>query len=1058
VSTASAPPRPAAGMRIDQRVLGAGTTARFIMLLTLFAVSSIQLLSGLISQPIFPGIIGQRDYGPGCLLAAGVNPGGGVLTEALATLRSPASGAYQACEARYGWNPPWWLPYAAAGLLLVAAAALYLALPAWKGRRSRIVPVAELDATGDLRRLLAGLTAAARLTRQPRFVIDPAAATTSAVVFGRPGRYTVCLPAGLVARRSGDPAGFRAVVLHELAHIRNRDVGITYATVALWRIYLIAALLPGAASAGWLLLSVNVLGTDAHSVFRSAADLLETRSLLLSAFTIVLVYLARADILRSRETYADLDAVRWGADAAAWQRPAAAPRPGRRAGGAGRGWAAAGRRGLASFLGLWRTHPGWAQRERSLADTSALFGVSSLQMFLTGAVASISSYELTLDLVPFLPGSAWQTPVIPWLIAGLVSAIAGVALWRAVTHAVLAGRRVPSGLRAGAWLGAGLIAGELAREDTVGPHWLPQRPWFLLPLLLIAVVTCCWAAGYAELSVRTWRGRSVRPAMLAGLAALWPLLALSLQWWQLEGWLLVTGFPLSTSVQVRTLVQAMPGPVIPGHGGTLSAITSIILMTPPATAWFLTLAGAALWLLPLLVWARRPAAGPPAWAVRAAPPAPELRPATGRGSIAAGADGPDGLPCSADLPRPAGLPDLARLPRLRRVLLAAFLGGAASWAATAGVMAYMHSWHAPFSQRFGSFLLIYLGWLTVAVGAGSVAGGTLAATIVSRYRLIVALVAAGTAALAGFAGVFVLEAADGCAGPLTTMALSCGWRPVAGWQAVKYLPEFVLGLGPFIIVPAVLLIRAAAGLAARLAGRREQRRRAGPGQHPPPGVAQGHRPGRARPGAAPGMIPPARPPRLAARRGGIAVICAAAVVITVAVSGFPYSSGSVLPPMSLDRFTAGVSIANPVSPTLRNVQVAAWLKFGGTALIPRFAASLGAIGTDAQVLAGGMARGLHSAAFQKSAATMERGCAELDQDVQDAQRYFPVPDPPQQRAWAAALAALAKASAGCRRGLAQRDPALIAGSLRLALRAGNTLAGATQQIVAEARRACLACA
>jgi len=33
--------------------------------------------------------------------------------------------------------------------------------------------------------------------------------------------------------------GFRAVVLHELAHVRNRDIDITYATVAIWRIHLV---------------------------------------------------------------------------------------------------------------------------------------------------------------------------------------------------------------------------------------------------------------------------------------------------------------------------------------------------------------------------------------------------------------------------------------------------------------------------------------------------------------------------------------------------------------------------------------------------------------------------------------------------------------------------------------------------------------------------------------------------------------------------------------------------------------------------------------------------
>jgi hypothetical protein len=52
-----------------------------------------------------------------------------------------------------------------------------------------------------------------------------------------------CLHGGLIARRAADPDGFRAMVLHELVHIRNGDVGITYVTVALWRVLLLTVVL-----------------------------------------------------------------------------------------------------------------------------------------------------------------------------------------------------------------------------------------------------------------------------------------------------------------------------------------------------------------------------------------------------------------------------------------------------------------------------------------------------------------------------------------------------------------------------------------------------------------------------------------------------------------------------------------------------------------------------------------------------------------------------------------------------------------------------------------------
>ncbi|MFE4540856.1 M48 family metalloprotease [Streptomyces scopuliridis] len=59
-------------------------------------------------------------------------------------------------------------------------------------------------------------------------VIDPAATSVSAVVFGRTRHPVVCLHGGLLAVRCSDPNRFQAVLLHELAHIANRDITLTY--------------------------------------------------------------------------------------------------------------------------------------------------------------------------------------------------------------------------------------------------------------------------------------------------------------------------------------------------------------------------------------------------------------------------------------------------------------------------------------------------------------------------------------------------------------------------------------------------------------------------------------------------------------------------------------------------------------------------------------------------------------------------------------------------------------------------------------------------------------
>lgn len=45
-------------------------------------------------------------------------------------------------------------------------------------------------------------------------------------------------------RYDTDPSAFRAVMLHELAHLRNRDVDKTYFTIGIWRAFVVVALIP----------------------------------------------------------------------------------------------------------------------------------------------------------------------------------------------------------------------------------------------------------------------------------------------------------------------------------------------------------------------------------------------------------------------------------------------------------------------------------------------------------------------------------------------------------------------------------------------------------------------------------------------------------------------------------------------------------------------------------------------------------------------------------------------------------------------------------------------
>ncbi|MFF8614146.1 M48 family metalloprotease [Streptomyces sp. NPDC015350] len=238
---------------------------------------------------------------------------------------------------------------------------------------------------------LALLVRRAGLSRAPDFVVRPGALSAGAVAFGRARRYTVCLHAGLLARRTTDPRRFEAVVLHELAHIRNRDVDLAYLTVALWRTFLAMVLIPCLGIHGLLVVQDQMLGSG-RLYWEGATP--GPGELVLGVALVAQTHLVRADILRHRELVADHDAVACGADPEVWsaQRPPAR--------GGGRVMAAA--RRAARPL---RTHPSWSQRYESLIRPPAVDrgGTKTQFMLFLGAhvtlIHCVVSW-LRLDAVP----------------------------------------------------------------------------------------------------------------------------------------------------------------------------------------------------------------------------------------------------------------------------------------------------------------------------------------------------------------------------------------------------------------------------------------------------------------------------------------------------------------------------------------------------------------------------------------------------------------------------------------------------------------------------------
>ncbi len=65
--------------------------------------------------------------------------------------------------------------------------------------------------------------------------------TKEGFAFGRWGDLYVYLPRGLINDYTNNRAEFRAIVLHELAHLQNGDVHQTYLSYTVWWAFLVTS-------------------------------------------------------------------------------------------------------------------------------------------------------------------------------------------------------------------------------------------------------------------------------------------------------------------------------------------------------------------------------------------------------------------------------------------------------------------------------------------------------------------------------------------------------------------------------------------------------------------------------------------------------------------------------------------------------------------------------------------------------------------------------------------------------------------------------------------------
>lgn len=287
-------------------------------------------------------------------------------------------------------------------LLFSMAGVIYWLLPVWKIWRDGLRPLEISNTPPGMMAYLEDLCRQAELRQSPVFLLNPYSSAASGVAFGHLGRYYVVLHAGLIKLFQDDRPFFRAVVLHELAHMRNGDINKTYFTISIVWSFLLTALLP------WIVSQfINQFS------YQSILDVF-TLGWPVLVLT-VLIYLLRNAILRARELYADARASEWDGSEGALGRVLGLlsdPKGGH-------------------LRRILRAHPDPDRRRSLLRDTSSMFRLGFWDAFVAGFIVTGVLSNVNWLLILFFHNSI--NAIVPGLVgAPLLIGTVGLEVWRAI--------------------------------------------------------------------------------------------------------------------------------------------------------------------------------------------------------------------------------------------------------------------------------------------------------------------------------------------------------------------------------------------------------------------------------------------------------------------------------------------------------------------------------------------------------------------------------------------------------------------------------------------------
>lgn len=279
------------------------------------------------------------------------------------------------------------VPSVAMLVVLGVAALIYRSHPGRIRRANNL----RLMTRGEDAKLVDAVQALASLSGvspAPSLEVAAGSRSTDGQAFGLPKHYALRLGGRLRLLLRQSPDTFRAIILHELAHIANGDLARTYFAQAIWTAIVFLGVIPVIIFMAFRFIQGMAEKLTGGLTSQEWTQLLTVNgptfvlALVQVGGTLAIMAAIRGSLLRVREIYADWRAALWGVEAPLFdilRRNTSVDNTGR--------WAR-----------LWRLHPTAQERLAALQDPERLFHVTTELPFFVSVLLAYGLLAVALSL------------------------------------------------------------------------------------------------------------------------------------------------------------------------------------------------------------------------------------------------------------------------------------------------------------------------------------------------------------------------------------------------------------------------------------------------------------------------------------------------------------------------------------------------------------------------------------------------------------------------------------------------------------------------------------